>query len=352
MVDETDDTVNHLWTEVWSLMRDKDLLARKFEQQANSLAWKVQHHKCQATCVKYSIKDKSSSNHGRPLCRFHCPWPLHDSTSVNDLGDIKLKRSHGYINRWNKALAVGLRHNHDVKSLDNSKQSLSMIFYATNYATKLQTPMWRRLSLATDVQRDVEAAGSNHRRADDPTMNHTRQFFMRWANKLFSDREISAVEACYYILGHETDFTPIHSWANVYVSSLYRYLEKRMRSHRLQNEEIVEDEMISLTSAGPTVNQYQAYLERGKHLKELCFWEYVSLVQLRRCTDGKISRQRMKIPFDSESTLNEKWVQVLCEKDNTALPVIFGYFNPDVKELDKDDNFQRQVEKGGINENI
>jgi len=266
MVDGTDDTVNNLWTEVWSLMRDKDLLARKFEQQANSLAWKVQYHKCQATCVKYSIKEKGSK-HDRPLCRFRCPWPLRDSTSVSNLGDLTLKRSHGYINRWSKAMAVGLRHNHDVTPLNNSKQSLSMIYYVTNYATKLQTPMWRRLAVAKEVQQGIGPDGGNPRQADDPTTNRTRQFFMRWANKLFSDREISAVEACYYILGHQTDFTPIRRWVNVYVSSLYRYLEKRMSSHRLRNEESAEDEMITLTPEGPYINRHQAYLERGEHFE-------------------------------------------------------------------------------------
>jgi hypothetical protein len=339
LIDETDESVNNLWTEVWSLMSDKELLARKFEEQANSLAWKVQYHRCQATCVKYSIKEKQK-NGDRPLCRFRCPWPLRESTSVNDLGDLTLKRSNPYINRWNKAMTVGMRHNIDVELLNNNKQSLSKLYYVTNYATKLQTPMWRRLALGQEIRQGVGTEGNSMHETEAVT-NSVRQFFMRWANKVSSDREVSAVEACYHILGYETDFTPIRKWANIYLGSLYAFLERKMVSHRFQIAESAEDEMVTLTVQGPYINRYQAYLERGHHLKELCFWEYNSLIQLHRRSDKKVSRRRIRIPFESGSTLNEDWVQVLCVLGDTALPVIHGYFSPDVEAPDEADFFQR-----------
>jgi hypothetical protein len=74
------------------------------------------------------------------------------------------------------------------------------------------------------------------------------------------------------------------------------------------------------------------------YLKELCFWEYISLVSF---AEAPTETSRGRIPFEPESALNGKWQQVLCKKDNTALPVIFGYFNPDINEPDKDDAFQR-----------
>jgi hypothetical protein len=161
-------------------------------------------------------------------------------------------------------MIVGMRHNIDAELLNNKNQGLSKLYYVTNYATKLKTPMWRRLALGQEIQQGV-GSESNPRQETEAVTNSARQFFMRWANKLSSDREVSAVEACYHILGYHTDFTSIRKWANIYVGSLYAYLERKMVSHRLQIAESAGDEMVTLTAQGPYINRYQAYLERGHH---------------------------------------------------------------------------------------
>jgi hypothetical protein len=48
-------------------------------------------------------------------------------------------------------MAVGLRHNHDISIILTKTKGLAMLFYITNYATKLDTPMWKRLVFAADV---------------------------------------------------------------------------------------------------------------------------------------------------------------------------------------------------------
>ncbi|KAK0745438.1 hypothetical protein B0T18DRAFT_428600 [Schizothecium vesticola] len=77
------------------------------------------------------------------------------ATTFNKDGDLVLKRSNGFINRWNKTLAVGLRHNHDISFLNSTSQSLSMIYYATNYATKLETPILHHGVTRASVCRDT-----------------------------------------------------------------------------------------------------------------------------------------------------------------------------------------------------
>ena len=127
-------------------------------------------------------------------------------------------------------MAVGLRHNFDLAFLNTRSQGLSMIYYITNYATKLSTPTWKRLFLGACV---MESLGGN---ADAPDgvadltaadgrqqvrNNRTRQFFNRWANKIFSDRELSSVEVCYHLLGMQTDFTDNTEWEYVHLNTLY-----------------------------------------------------------------------------------------------------------------------------------
>ena len=51
------------------------------------------------------------------------------------------------VNRHNQSMAIGLRHNHDICMILTRTQGSALFFYATNYATKLQTPMYQRLLL-------------------------------------------------------------------------------------------------------------------------------------------------------------------------------------------------------------
>ncbi|KAM4063884.1 hypothetical protein HRG_006978 [Hirsutella rhossiliensis] len=82
-------------------------------------------------------------------------------------------------------------------------KGLAMVYYITNYATKLDTPMWKRIALATEVARQLREAGRPTSRAPGPALpderhqavlNESRQFLMRTANRIFSERQLSAVE--------------------------------------------------------------------------------------------------------------------------------------------------------------
>lgn len=331
-------------------MSDKDALAEQFELQANSQAWRTQYHRCTATCVKYSYKptqgsgDGSSQTSTKPTCRFRCPWALHEATTFNKDGDLVLKRSNGFINRWNKTLAVGLRHNHDISFLNSTSQSLSMIYYATNYATKLETPMWQRLALGAEVTARLEGEHTAGASSETAQHNSTRQFFMRWANKIFTDREMSAVEVCYHILSYPTDFTSIPSWTFLYPEQLYYRMTRQMASHRSRHsneENSTNQHKVIFTSQGKAIDRYQAYLDRWEHLENLCFWEYMSFVELRRKSDARVTQDRIKIPFKAGSCLSNEWQQVLRRKGKTALPVIVGYFSPVLEESEDIKYYQR-----------
>src|ERR1700754_1967004 len=82
-------------------------------------------------------------------------------------------------------------------------QGSALFFYATNYATKLHTPMYQRIASAAEVyQRMIgeeasrdEREGSSRVEGGNPqTKNKARQFLMRVANRVFTDRELSAVD--------------------------------------------------------------------------------------------------------------------------------------------------------------
>ena len=55
------------------------------------------------------------------------------------------------VNRWNKAMAVGLRHNHDISFIATQRKTMALIYYVTNYATKVEDPVWKRVAAAAEL---------------------------------------------------------------------------------------------------------------------------------------------------------------------------------------------------------
>ncbi|XP_044714447.1 PIF1-like helicase domain-containing protein [Hirsutella rhossiliensis] len=144
-------------------------------------------------------------------------------------------------------------------------KGLAMVYYITNYATKLDTPMWKRIArhrgptLPDDRQQAV--------------LNKSRQFLMRTANRIFSERQLSAVEA-----GELTDAEQ-------------------------------PPETIPLRQGGRTLLCLDAYAYRGHVLRDLCLYDYMSMIHLDSDCDG--------------------WMQKLRRPDQYAVPIFQGYISDD-----------------------
>lgn len=105
-----------VFRDISDIVNDADKLADVFESEANWVAHRCQMHSCGATCVKYSFKEKGRTRNQYP-CRFRAPWALREQTEFTPSGLLHVKRNHSRISRFNKALAVALRHNHDIRLL-------------------------------------------------------------------------------------------------------------------------------------------------------------------------------------------------------------------------------------------
>ena len=111
-------------------------------------------------------------------------------TTFDEDGVLHVRRSHALVNRWNKAMAVGLRHNHDISFIVTKCKSLAAIFYLTNYVTKIEDPIWKRAAAAKElipslgneeIQSPACEPGPTQR---DCRQNKTRQFLMKVANRV------------------------------------------------------------------------------------------------------------------------------------------------------------------------
>ncbi|KAM4061528.1 PIF1-like helicase [Hirsutella rhossiliensis] len=111
-----------------------------FDEEANFCAGATQIHTHSATCA---------------------PWRLVERTALTADGVLEIRRTHSMVNRWNRAMAVGLRHNHDISFIATQRKTMALIYYITNYATK------SRRERATEVAPTATPAEGRGRRGGD-----------------------------------------------------------------------------------------------------------------------------------------------------------------------------------------
>ncbi|XP_044715943.1 PIF1-like helicase domain-containing protein [Hirsutella rhossiliensis] len=157
-------------------------------------------------------------------------------------------------------------------------KGLAMVYYITNYATKLDTPMWRRIALATEVARQLREAG----------------------------------QVCYHLLGYDTDFTNVPHWSFLNLTALYWAIFRLWSHLRHQAGELTDAEQpaetIRLRQGGRTLLYLDAYAW-GHVLRDLCLYDYMSMIHL-----------------DSDC---DDWIQKLRRPDQYAIPIFQGYISDD-----------------------
>ncbi|XP_044715033.1 AAA domain-containing protein [Hirsutella rhossiliensis] len=217
-----------------------------FDEEANFCAGATQIHTHSATCVKYSLGGGAEGD----LCRFKAPWRLVERTALTADGVLEIRRTHSMVNRWNRAMAVGLRHNHDISFIATQRKTMALIYYITNYATKVEDPVWKRVAAAAEFLPVLEPTGEGNRSgadrdagreggaegvataADPVGGNKTRTFLLKAANRVFTERPLSQVEVIAHLLGYPAEFSSGSAWAYINANQLYWAVFRRWRHLR------------------------------------------------------------------------------------------------------------------------
>ncbi|KAF6517643.1 hypothetical protein HZS61_003204 [Fusarium oxysporum f. sp. conglutinans] len=322
------------------IMNNTVTLSGAFDNESNFIAYCCQVHSHTYTCIKYSLKAlaiEGAGQHRTTACRFKAPWKLVENTGFTEDGLLSMRRNHALVNRYNKAMAVGLRHNHDLSMILTKTKGLAMVFYITNYATKLDTPMWKRLVFASDVLRQLRESASlggpslseqDAQRQD--VVNESRQFLMRAANRIFSERQLSAVEVCYFLLGYQTDFTNVPNWSYINLTALYWTIFRRWPHLRRQACTQIDaeepSETVQFRQNGRTLLYLDAYAYRGPVLRDTCLYDYMStiIVERRRGRD----EDEVHIALQGPPECHE-WIQKLRQPAGYAVPVFQGFISDD-----------------------
>jgi hypothetical protein len=161
---------------VSSMIHNKDLFSAAFDEEVNFCAGASQFHTHSPTCVKYSINRPART---RILCSFKAPWKLVERTGFTQDDILQIRHRYSLVNRWYKAIATGLRYNYDYPFIGIQSKTLAVVFYVTNYATKLEDPVWKQAAVAAEAL----SASSDFATAEGAE-NRTRQFLVKVANML------------------------------------------------------------------------------------------------------------------------------------------------------------------------
>ena len=119
-------------------------------------------HVCNQTCYKYNKNNKNSEK----ISRFgygDAGKELIKLSIMDEHGKINLKRADAFVNNFNWIMQVALRCNHDIKFLhDKITKSLAILYYLTNYTTKMGISSYNQVLFGTIAFKAVEKYNKNN----------------------------------------------------------------------------------------------------------------------------------------------------------------------------------------------
>jgi hypothetical protein len=318
----------NIMADITTKLRNVEQFSASFEEEANFCAGVTQIHTHSPTCVKYSINRPMKA---RNLCRFKAPWRLVEKTDFKEGGVLEIRRNHSMANRWNKAMSVGLHHNHDISFLGTQTKTMAIIFYVTNYATKLGDPVWKRAAVAAEVLKSTTQLENGN-----GSENKTQMFLARVANRIFTERALSQVEVGAHLLGLGMEFTHSKTWTYLNVSTLYWEVFRRwahLRNSAGHGDDDPMEEAVMLERSGRRISTVQAYQHRGPNLAALSLYDYMSVVKVKRRRSGSSSQGELGL--GSVWPLSETWTQVLRKRGENALLCLDGHLSTDLGEEER-----------------
>ncbi|XP_044715093.1 PIF1 protein [Hirsutella rhossiliensis] len=181
------------------------------------------------------------------------------------------------------------------------RKTMALIYYVTNYATKVEDPVWKRVAAAAEL-----LAAS--------TGNRTRQFLMRVANRVFTERPLSQVEVVAHLLGYPAEFTDSSAWAYLNCSLLY---------WKSFGDGGISEKPVALRL------WMTPWMTPGELLKGLCLYDYISIVRLKRIGNDESWAAWGEMSFEDGWAPGRRWVQVLRRPGKHATVCLDGYLSKD-----------------------
>ncbi|KAG1799396.1 uncharacterized protein HD556DRAFT_1430667 [Suillus plorans] len=124
-----------------------------------------------------------------------------------ETGEITLKCLDGLVNHFNESILEAMRCNTDIKFIGSGPAAKAILYYITNYITKSQ------------LKTHVALAAME-----------TAKMLQKCAHSMISHQELSAQQACSYLMDFEDHFTS-HEYQGLYWTNFESFVEKCSPNH-------------------------------------------------------------------------------------------------------------------------
>jgi len=203
------------------------------------------------------------------------------------------------VNNFNEYILLALKANHDIQPLFCSLfESMSALFYMTNYCTKKGPSSHSMLSLMSSSVRSLEAQTRGLTDED-----RVRRLIHRCYNTASNATEFSAAQIATMALNLGTDGTHYTSerFTKLYTNQFYQYVYGKERNK--EDEDIIPVNPKDISVTAPTDCQEEAdmeeiedadeedikcpqavsnYIHRGSPIEEMCLYEHAMFMYDRR----------------------------------------------------------------------
>lgn len=316
-------------------------LDEQFERQANFSAYCRQLHTHTLTCVKHIPRQEliNRAEEGRSeheserkrkrrqydlrasLCRFQFPKKLVSESFIDDDGVVHLRRNNRMVNNYNQSMAVGLRHNHDIDLILTRSRAFALSRYIMYYATKSRLPITAGISAVLALQRGhADQSAQSSVSVNEQNLSATeaaRQFWMKLANRVSSEVEVSAVEVCSSLLEYPTEYCSVQkeNWSYLNLNILFWTIFQQwsfLRSFTSDGgDQAPGNDYVAFTGTGRRLSLVEAYQHRGDLLSHLCLYDYARIIKITKLRRGVIPTASTQIPLERNSNIESDFIQEL-----------------------------------------
>ena len=179
-----------------------------------------------------------------------------------------------------------LQCNHDISFIPTQSNFLGLVYYITNYTTKLAKLIYHYFSIAV-VMMSSQTEQMDEREDRQTDVYKSRQFLNKVYNKISVSREISGPEIGNVLIGQPECYTNV-KFTNLNYNSLYFEMISTFPNLRVENQVENGDENVKPTvwiiNERTALDQFVNYQYHGEMLKELCLYDYKSIIFRRALT--------------------------------------------------------------------
>ena len=162
------------------------------------------------------------------------------STIDPESGNISMRRLDPLINNFNEYLIAACRSNMDIKFIWTGSDAKALVYYVTDYVTKMNLSFHDTLSL---VQKCIPSMdGSSSRTSHNlNAIEKSRKLVRRCYNSLASQQELSGVQVASYLMNWDDHYTT-HKFQGLFLFQIERYLQTQLNEMRAKQSSPVSAE--------------------------------------------------------------------------------------------------------------